>query len=521
MSGLEQMKPVNLNVIVIHAQNQLIKNPNPQLLNPLLGLLKNSQDAFFLYNQMLSHPFSHNHYTFTHALKACSSLHARSKGLEIHAHLIKSGHYVDLFIQNSLLHFYCHVGNDVVSASRVFESIPSPDVVSWTSMVSGLSKCGFEAEAIRKFSAMDVKPNAATLVSALSACSGLKALGFGKAVHAYGLKSMIDGNVIFDNAVLDLYAKCGSLVNAENLFVKMSKRDVISWTTLVMAYAQGGHCEEAIAVFKRMVLEGEAEPNEATVVTVLSACASMGALSLGQWVHSYIDTRCDLVLDGNIGNALLNMYAKCGDMQMGFRIFNMLVHKDVITWGTVICGLAMNGHGKQAVQIFSHMLIQGVPPDDVTFIGLLSACSHAGLVNEGIMFFKAMRDTYCIAPQMRHYGCMIDMYGRAGLFEEAEAFLRGMPVEAEGPIWGALLQACKIHGNENMSEWIRGHVNNKNVGIGTLALLSNLYASSERWDDANKVRNTMRGVGLRKLAGCSWIELDMSTNRLDSNLCVA
>lgn len=369
---------------------------------------------------------------------------------------------------------------------------------------------------------MDVKPNAATLVSALSACSALKALKFGKAIHAYGFKAIIiDGNVIFDNAMLDLYAKCGSLVNAEHLFVNMPKRDVISWTTLVMAYAQGGHCEEAFAVFKRMVLEGEAEPNEATVVTVLSACASMGALSLGQWVHSYIDKRCDLVVDGNIGNALLNMYAKCGDMQMGIRIFNMLMHKDVITWGTVICGLAMNGYGKQAVQLFSHMLIQEVPPDDVTFIGLLSACSHEGLVNEGIMFFKAMRDTYGIIPQMRHYSCMVDMYGRAGLFEEAKAFLIGMPVEAEGPIWGALLQACKNHGNEKMSEWIRRHLNNKDVGNGTLALLSNLYASSERWDDANKVRNTMRGNGLKKTAGCSWIELEMSTNISDSDLCVA
>ncbi|CAL0300886.1 unnamed protein product [Lupinus luteus] len=504
---------------------QFIINPNPQFLNPLIPFLSHSpisEAAFFLYNLMLSHPSHHNHYTFTHALKACSSLHAPSKALEIHAHLIKSGHSSDLFIHNSLIHFYL-LHKDVVSASRVFQSNSSPDVVSWTSIISGFSKCGFEVEAIRRFSLMDVEPNVVTLVSVLSACSGIKALKFGKAIHGYGLKRMISyGNVIFDNALLDLYAKCGSLVNARKLFVKMPKRDVISWTTLVMAFAQGGHCEEAVSVFKRMVLEGEeVKPNEATVVTVLSACASMGSLSLGQWVHSYIDKRCDLMVDANIGNALVNMYVKCGDMQMGIRIFNMLMHKDVISWGTVICGLAMNGHGKQAVQLFSHMLIHGVPPDDVTFIGLLSACSHEGLVNEGIMFFKAMRDTYGIVPQMKHYSCMVDMYGRAGLFEEAKAFLRGMPVEAEGPIWGALLQACKNHGNEKMSEWIRGHLNNKDVGIGTLALLSNLYASSDRWDDANKIRKRMRGNGLKKTAGCSWIELDISTNMLDSDLCVA
>ncbi|KAL5157289.1 Pentatricopeptide repeat-containing protein, chloroplastic [Glycine soja] len=473
------MKVQNLNQIAIRAQQQLITNPNPQFLNPLLSQLTNSQNAFFdLYNQMLSHPFSHNHYTFTHALRACSSHHSRSKALEIHAHLVKSGHYLDLFLQNSLLHFYL-AHNDVVSASNLFRSIPSPDVVSWTSLVSGLAKSGFEAQALHHFTNMNakpkiVRPNAATLVAALCACSSLGALRLGKSAHAYGLRMLIfDGNAIFDNAVLELYAKCGALKNAQNLFDKVFARDVVSWTTLLMGYARGGYCEEAFAVFKRMVLNAEAEPNEATVVTVLSASASIGALSLGQWVHSYIDSRYDLVVDGNIGNALLNMYVKCGDMQMGLRVFDMIVHRDAISWGTVICGLAMNGYVKKTLELFSRMFVEGIEPDDVTFIGVLSACSHAGL--------------------------------------EAEAFLRSMPVEAEGPIWGALLQACKIHGNEKMSEWIMGHLKGKSVGVGTLALLSNMYASSERWDDANKVRKSMRGTRLKKVTDVAGLSLRCST----------
>ncbi|CAJ1961670.1 unnamed protein product [Sphenostylis stenocarpa] len=520
------MKAQNLSQIAIRAQQQLVTNPNPnpQLLNPLLSLLTNSQNAFFqLYNQMLSHPLSHNHYTFTHALRACFSHHARSKALEIHARLLKSGHYLDIFIQNSLLHFYL-AHNDVVSASNLFRSIPSPDVVSWTSLISGLAKSGFEAQALHHFSKMNsksknFKPNAATLVGALCACSSLRALRLGKSVHAYGVRLIANANIVFDNAVLDLYAKSGSLKYAKNLFDKMCMRDVISWTTLLMGYSRGGYCKEAFSVFKQMVHSAEAEPNEATIVTVLSACASIGALSLGQWVHSYIDSRHDFVVDGKIGNALLNMYVKCGDMQMGFRVFGMIVHKDVISWGTVICGLAMNGYGKKTLELFSRMLVEGVEPDDVTFIGVLSACSHAGLVNEGVMFFKAMRDFYGIVPQMRHYGCVVDMYGRAGLFEEAEAFLRSMPVEAEWPIWGALLQACKIHGNEKMSEWIRGHLKGKSVGVGTLALLSNMYASSERWDDANKVRKSMRGNGVKKVVGCSWVELEVYME--DSKVCAA
>ncbi|XP_028764348.1 pentatricopeptide repeat-containing protein At1g08070, chloroplastic-like [Neltuma alba] len=506
----------------IHAQ--LIIRPKPQILNPLLGVLANSsrpRNALLLYNLMLYYPFSHNHYTFTLTLKACSLLHAHTKGLEVHGHVIKSGHYADIFIQNCLLHFYI-VEHDVGSALKIFEFIPSPDVVSWTSIISGLSKCGFEAEAIRKFSLMDVKPNSATLVSALTACSFLKAMTLGKAIHAYGMKGMVDNNIIFDNAMLDLYARCGSLVNAEHLFANMMERDVVSWTTMVGAYAQRGRSEEAVDLFKKMVLEGEAVPNEVTVVTVLSACASIGALSLGQWVHSYIKRRSDLVVEGIIGNALLNMFAKCGDMNMAIQIFKMLEHKDVISWGTLICGLAMNGHGKHTVQLFSRMLIHGVPPDDVTFIGLLSACSHSGLVNKGFMFFKAMRDYYGIMPQMQHFCCMLDMYGRAGLFEEAEAFLKGMPVEAKRPVWVALLQACKIHGNEEMLDWIRRNLlNDENVGDGALALLSNHYASTERWDDANKVRGRMRRIGLKKMTGRSWIELDARNDTLDLDLCGA
>lgn len=520
------VKPLSLPLTLKHLNQihaQLIINPKPQIYNPLLGDLaksSNPQNALLLYNQMLHHPLSHNHYTFTHTLKVCSLLHARTKGLEIHAHVIKSGHYSDIFIQNCLLHFYV-VEHDLISALEIFESISFPDVVSWTSIISGLSKCGFEAEAIRRFSSMDVKSNSATLVSALSACSCLRALTLGKAIHAYGLKRMTD-NIVFDNAMLDVYAKCGSLINAEHLFDNMSKRDVVSWTTMVGAYAHGGCGKEAVDVFEKMVLEGVFLPNEATIVSVLSAVASIGALSLGQWVHSYIERRSDLVIEGNLGNALLNMYAKCGDINMVIRIFNLLEHKDIISWGTVICGLAMNGHGKHAVQLFSRMLIQGIAPDDVSFIGLLSACSHSGLVNEGLMFFKAMRNTYGIAPQIQHYSCIIDMHGRAGLFEEAENFLMSMPVEAKGPIWGALLQACKSHGNEKMFEWTRKHLlNDKNVGVGTLALLSNHYASSEQWDDANKVRGRMRSIGLKKMAGCSWIELETTTNKWDLDLGVA
>ncbi|PON59050.1 Pentatricopeptide repeat [Parasponia andersonii] len=490
---------------------QLIKNPKPHTLNPLLGSLINStspENALFLYNQMLHYPTSHNHYTFTYALKACTSLQAHQKGLEIHAHVLKCGHYYDVFIQNSLLHFYV-TENDIHSASQVFDSIRSPNVVSWTLIVSGLSKCGFDEEAIVKFLSMDVEPNSFTLVSVMSACSSLRALRLGKAVHGYSLRNLSEHNIILDNKILDFYTRFGSLVHARHLFVKMPKRDVFSWTTLMGGYAQAGLCDEAVTVFQQMVEGDEAKPNEVTIVNLLSACSSVGAFNLGEWIHSYISDRRDLVVNGNVGNALINMYVKCGHLGMALQAFKAIKSKDIISWSTMIGGMAMNGYGNQVLQLFSLMLVHGVPPDGVTFVGLLSACSHAGLVDQGLMFFNAMKVVYGIEPRVQHYACVVDMYGRAGLLGAAEAFIRRMPITADSAIWGALLNACRIHGNYEKFDRIRRClVDGGEVNIGTLALLCNVYTSSDRWDDANKVRDEMERMREKKMAGCSWIEAE-------------
>ncbi|KAL5566647.1 hypothetical protein UlMin_029811 [Ulmus minor] len=503
------LKPTPATLNQIHAQ--IIKNPQPKTLNSFLRSLSNSnpQNALLLYNQMLLHPTSHNHYTFTFALKASSSLNSHPKGLEIHAHLLKSGHFSDIFIQNSLLHFYVS-RNDLVSATQFFDSICNPNVVSWTSIISGLSKSGFEEEAIVKFASMDVEPNYVTLVSVMSACTCLRALRFGKAVHGYSLRNLSENNIVLDNVILDFYARFGSLGIARHLFVKMPKRDGFSWSTLVGGYAHRGLCEEAVGVFLEMVEQKEADPDEATLVNVLSACSSIGALSLGRWVHSYISSRSNLTLEGNLGNALINMYVKSGHLGIAIRVFNALKRKDIISWSTVISGMAMNGHGKQALELFSLMLVHGVCLDDVVFVSLLSACSHGGLVDQGRMFFHAMRNVYRIERQIQHYACVVDMFGRAGLLEEAEAFIREMPMEPDGAVWGALLNACKVHGDDKMFERIKlGLVESSGVSTGTFALLSNNYACSNRWDDANKVRDEMRWMRLKKDVGCSWIEASL------------
>ncbi|KAK6916988.1 E motif [Dillenia turbinata] len=443
--------PFNVNIVwlwnqVDQIRTHIIKVPNHKIFfNSILGHLTRSstpQFVFPLYNQMLQNPNSHDHFTFTHALKACSLLNDFHKCLEIHAHVIKSGHYADIFIQNSILYFHVAIRNDIPAARQLFDEMPLPDVVSWTSIISGLCKfCRLE-EALLTFSSMmhqhedlDLESNAATLVSVISACCGLKATKLGKAVHGFILKSDYVSwhNIILENAMLDFYVSCGPLDGARYLFGTMPKRDVVSWTILVGGLAQRGFCQEAVKTFQDMVQLGEAMPNEATIVNALSACSSLGALSLGQWVHSYLSAREDLTVDGTIGNALINMYAKCGDIVMAITVFKMIKCKDIVSWSTIISGLAMNGHGVHAIQLFSLMLVHGIPLDDVTFLGLLSACSHGGLVDQG------------------------------------------------------LLKTGSVAG-------------------GIYALLSNTYAISESWDDANKIRDEMKLMGMKKMGGYSWIE---------------
>lgn len=508
------MKPV-IHTLSLKQINQIqahiLTTQKPHTLNILLSSFRKShtpQNALFLYNQMLQNQNSHNHFTFTHALKACSLIHSLPKAQEIHSHVIKTAHFSDIFIQNSLIHFYL-LQNDIVSSCRVFDSVLYPDVVSWTSIISGLSKCGFEREAIVRFSKMDVSPNSTTIVTVISACISIRAVKIGKSVHCYSLKNFVEDNVVLENVVLDFYVKFGSLRSAQYLFDTMCKRDVVSWTTMIGGFVQRGFFEVAARTFHEMLEGGEAEPNEATIVSILSACSLTGDSNLGRCVNSYVSSRHDLAMNRYVGNALVNMYVKCGNMVMAIRVFNVLNFKDVVSWSTMISGLAMNGYGNHVLPLFSLMLTHGAPLDDVTFIGLLSACSHAGLVNQGLMLFKAMDCVYGISPHMKHYACIVDMFGRAGLLEEAERFIKDMPVEADGSVWGALLNACNIYGSEEMILRIRQSLSKtRYVTIGTFALLSNTYASSNRWDEANKVRDLMRCIDLKKTAGCSWVEVN-------------
>jgi len=377
--------------------------------------------------------------------------------------------------------------------------------------VSAFARNGRERDALFAFGSMNVRPNVLTLVSALSACSGLKVAILGKSIHGYSLRNIggTGANIIFDNAILEMYMCCGELGQARRMFEVMPDRDVVSWTTVISGYAWSERFSEAIEVFSLMLRDREVTPNEATLVSMLRACSLMGALRLGKWVHAYLFRNC-IGVDTIVGNALIDMYAKCGEMGMALEVFNKLKCKDLVSWCTIIGGMAVHGRVHPAFQLFSLMLCHGFRPDGVAFISVLSACCHAGMVEKCVMFFKSMREVYGIEPQKEHHGCLIDTFGRAGRLEDAEQLICRMPIGPDGHVWGAFMNACKIYGgNEALLERITRHFLGGEVvaGGGTYALLSNMYAKDGKWKESNSVREHMRLRKIRKNVGYSWIEV--------------
>lgn len=356
---------------------------------------------------------------------------------------------------------------------------------------------------------MDVDPNEITLVAALPACSRLKDVRSGKTLHGICLRRFggHGGNIVLDNAVLDMYCNCGALTHAVHMFDNMPHRDVVSGTTMICGYARQGRHLEAVLFFLELVRDGKMVPNEVTVACVLGSCANAGILRLGKWVHS-LSLRISIDVDGVVGNALIHMYSSCGAIGMALKIFEGMFYKDLVSWCSIIRGMATNGNPSSAMQLFSLMLCCGVQPDSVAFLAVLSGCCHGGFVEEFLMFFRGMYGVYGILPETEHYTCLIDAFGRAGCLKEAENFLMCMPVEPDKGVWGALLSACKMHGaDETVCKRIQERILDERmvVGGGTYALLSNMLAKSEKWDESHILREQISMRKIHKLAGYSWI----------------
>ena len=398
---------------------------------------------------------------------------------------------------------------EVADAELVFAEShgSSQTVVSWTAMVAGYVQNYFYGEALALFGTMVAKgvfPNEITLISFLPCLQGQEWLNAGEMAHGFVVKSGFDANIPLANALIATYGKCGSIPMTQALFEGMSVRSLASWNTMVAIYEQHGDVVEAIKFFRRMLTE-KVGFDCVTLVSVLSACARSGALETGKWVHEFARSH-GLDTDARIGNVLVDMYAKCGEIADARRVFDCLHVRGVVSWSAMINAYANHGDSEEALKVFCLMKSEGVRPNYFTFTAVLVACGHSGLVNEGLKHFNSILSDYQMSPTLEHYACMVDMLGRAGRLVEAYEIIRGMSLRPDKCVWGAFLGGCKLHSNLELAEFVAKDLFQSGSNDVTFyVLMSNMYFEAGMLEDAERIRRAMKEMELKKTAGRSTV----------------
>ncbi|KAK9287802.1 hypothetical protein L1049_016243 [Liquidambar formosana] len=412
--------------------------------------------------------------TFPFVLKSSAALLTGGLGRALHCEIVKFGLELDSFVRVSLVDMYVKV-EALGLALQVFEESPeknkSGSVLLWNVLINGCCKAGDLIKAMELFEAMPER-------------------------NSGSWNSLING-----------FMRKGCLDRGMELFHKMPEKNVVSWTTMVTGFSQNGEHEKGLSIFFRMLDEG-VRPNDLTVVSALSACAKIGALKTGVGIHTYLSSN-GFWLNREIGTALVDMYAKCGNIETASRVFSKTKEKDLLTWSVMIWGWAIHGCFEEALQCFEKMKSTGIKPDGAVFLAILTACSHSGQVKQGLYFFNSMRLDYSIEPTMKHYTLIVDLFGRAGRLHDALSFIQSMPINPDFVIWGALFCACRAHKNIEMAELASERLQQlEPKHSGSYVFLSNIYAGVGRWDDVERVRVTMKSRGVEKDPGWSYIEVD-------------
>lgn len=467
--------------------------------------------SIVFYTRMRRNDVHPDNRTFPLLLKSFSQL-KNENPFPIYAHIVKFGLEFNNFVRNSLITAFVNCGNTLF-ARQVFDESAHKDVVTWTAMIDGYARNGFPIEGLKCFKQMissGVKVDEVTVVSALSAAGMTGNILFGRCVHGFYIQpGRVKWDVYVGCVLVDMYSKCGYSNDARRVFDEMPIKNVVSWSALIAGYVQGNRFKDALLLFQDMLI-ADVRPNQTTLTSVLTASAQLGALDQGRWVHEYIN-RNALDMNSITVTALIDMYAKCGCVCEAMLVFENFPKKNVYSWTAMINGLAMHGDALGALKLFRQMLSSGVQPNGVTFISVLSACAHGCLVNEGCNLFEVMKHKYHMEPNIDHYGCMIDILGRAGYLEEARKLIKDMPMEPTPGVWGTLFGACMIHKAFDLGEYIGSLLIRLQPNhSGRYALLANMYSANDRWDDAAFVRKIMKGKGVEKRPGFSWIEVNGS-----------
>ena len=432
-------------------------------------------------------------------IKACSSLCRAWEGKSLHGSALRCGVEGDVFVGTSLIDMYGKCG-EIGDARKVFDEMSERNVVSWTAMVVGYVIVGDVAEAKKVFKEMP-KRNVASWNAMMRGFVKMGDLCSARGVF----DAMPEKNVVSFTTMIDGYAKAGDMAASRFLFEQATEKDIVAWSALISGYIQNGQPNQVLKVF----LEMEAmnvKPDEFILVSLMSASSRLGSLELAQWVDSYVSkSSIDLKQDHVIA-ALMDMNAKCGNMERALKLFEEMPNRDLVSYCSMIQGLSIHGCGEEAVKLFNRMLMEGLTPDEVAFTVILTACSHAGLVDEGWNYFQSMKEKYCIRPSPDHYACMVDLLSRSGQLRDAYELIKVMNVEPHAGAWGALLGACKLYGDSELGEIVANQLFEiEPQNAANYVLLSNIYAAAERWIDVSLVRSKMRERRVRKIPGCSQI----------------
>ncbi|KAF8098288.1 hypothetical protein N665_0269s0014 [Sinapis alba] len=464
--------------------------------------------AWECFREMIRQGTNPNEFTLSSVLTSCRNMKVLAYGCLVHGVVVKLGMEGSIYVDNALMNMYATCSATVDAACLVFRYIKVKDEVTWTTLITGFTHLGDGVGGLKMYKQMlmeneDVTPHCITI--AVKASASIDSVTTGKQIHSSVVKRGFHSNLPVMNSILDLYCRCGYLTEAKRHFHEMVDKDLITWNTLI-SELERSDSSEALLMFQRFESQGFV-PNCYTFTSLVAACANIAALNCGQQLHGRIYRR-GFNKNVELANALIDMYAKCGDIPDSERVFGEIAERrNLVSWTSMMIGYGSHGYGAEAVEIFDEMVSVGIRPDRIVFMAVLSACRHAGLVERGLKYFSVMESEYGIKPDQDIYNCVVDLLGRAGRIEEAYELVETMPFKPDESTWGAILGACKAHKHTGLISRLaaRRVMELKPRMVGTYVMLSYIYAAERKWGDYARVRKMMRMMGNKKEVGVSWI----------------
>ncbi|KAM5579137.1 putative pentatricopeptide repeat-containing protein [Rosa sericea] len=468
-----------------------------------------NEGAINLFAEMQNLGYKPSEFTFAAVLCAGISLDDIVLGQQVHGFVVKTNFVWNVFVGNALLDFYSK-HDYVVEARKLFDEMPELDCISYNIIISSYVWDGLFKEALDLFRELQLTKydrKQFPFATMLSIAANTLNINVGRQIHSQAIVATADSESQVGNSLVDMYGKCGRYTEARSIFASLADRSTVPWTALISAYIQKGLHEEGLELYNEM-RRGNVSPDQATFASILRASANLASLSLGKQLHSSV-IRLGFICNVFPASALLDMYAKCGSMKDALQTFQEMPKRNIVCWNALISAYAQNGDGKGTLRSFEWMVQSGFAPDSVSFLSVLTACSHCGLVEEGLHYFNSLMHNSNIVPKREHYASMVDVLCRSGRFDEAEELMARMPFEPDEIMWSSVLNSCRIHKNQELAERAANRLFNMAELRDAAAYvnMSNIYAETGEWESLREVKKAMRERGVRKVTAYSWVEI--------------